>query len=154
MAAQTLLSADQLAGLYGLHRSKVYRAIDRHLIEPDHIAGRAKYFETHSLSRTLERLSPLLTVPEFILRQKKPANEWIPGNPGTSLVMTALPRLTQRILGIAAADRAEIARLKTECARRNDDLITARAGMNSALAQISLLRTRLSKLEKNKNAKA
>lgn len=66
MATETLFTADQVASIFLVHRSKLYRALDKGWVKPDCVAGRAKCFCSSSLPAVLDRLSPVISLGEYM----------------------------------------------------------------------------------------
>ncbi len=67
---KTILTAEQVAEVLGLHRSRIYTAINARLITPDAAVGRAKAFHRKSLSGILDRLTPYITAAEYAQGQE------------------------------------------------------------------------------------
>ena len=70
MTTETLFTADQVSSIYGLHRSKLYRALDKGWVKPDCVVGRAKCFSSSSLPAVLDQLSPVISLGEYVRAQQ------------------------------------------------------------------------------------
>ena len=59
-----MISGEQLARLFDVPRSTVYRSVDRGLIRPNDVVGRTFCFNTAELPKILDGLSSVLSVQE------------------------------------------------------------------------------------------